>query len=77
MAFRARLSGHWEARTLEFAGQVEELRGRPEAARARFEQSLARYQEIRAVAEAARLADRLGGYGADSAVTPRPGDPGT
>ncbi|MFJ6616870.1 tetratricopeptide repeat protein [Kitasatospora sp. NPDC091335] len=77
VAFRARLSGHWEARTLEFAGQVEELRGRPEAARARFEQSLARYQEIRAVAEAARLADRLGVYGADFVVTPRPGDPGT
>ncbi|MFF4383272.1 ATP-binding protein [Kitasatospora sp. NPDC001547] len=73
--FRARLSAHWEARTLEFAGQVEELRGRPDAARARFEQSMARYREVGAAAEAARLADRLAAYGADSAVTPRPDDP--
>ncbi|MFD5438018.1 tetratricopeptide repeat protein [Kitasatospora sp. NPDC127067] len=73
--FRARLSAHWEARTLEFAGQVEELRGRPDAARARFEQSRARYQEVGAAAEAARLADRLAAYGVDGAVTPCPGEP--
>ncbi|MFJ2190061.1 ATP-binding protein [Kitasatospora sp. NPDC087861] len=74
--FRARLSVHWEARTLEFAGDVEEWRGRPAAARTRFEQSLARYQEVGAAAEAARLAGRLAAYGVDSAVTPRPGDAG-
>ncbi|MFE4972540.1 tetratricopeptide repeat protein [Kitasatospora sp. NPDC056651] len=73
--FRARLSVHWEARTLEFAGQVEERRGRPDVARARFEQSLARYQEARATAEAARLADRLAAYTDDSVVTPRPDVP--
>ncbi|MFI2611389.1 tetratricopeptide repeat protein [Kitasatospora sp. NPDC018619] len=72
--FRARLSAHWEARTLEFAGQVEERRGRPDAARARFEQSMARYQEAGATAEAARLADRLAAYADDSAVT-RPAGP--
>lgn len=70
--FRARLSVHWEARTLEFAGEVEEWRGRPAAARTRFEQSLARYQEVGAAAEAARLAGRLAAYGVDSAVTPDP-----
>ncbi|MFD5464446.1 AAA family ATPase [Kitasatospora sp. NPDC127059] len=69
--FRAGLSAHWEARTLEFAGQVEERRGRPEAARAQFEESLARYREVGATAEAARLADRLAAYAVDSAVTPR------
>ncbi|MFE3875388.1 tetratricopeptide repeat protein [Kitasatospora sp. NPDC059146] len=61
--FRAGLSVHWEARTLEFAGQVEERRGRPEAARTRFEQSRARYQDVGAAAEAARLTDRLAAYG--------------
>ncbi|MFI9360956.1 ATP-binding protein [Kitasatospora sp. NPDC053057] len=73
--FRAGLSAHWEARTLEFAGQVEERRGRPEEARARFEQSLARYRDVGAAVEAARLADRLAAYGIDPGVTPRPGGP--
>ncbi|MBD0691380.1 hypothetical protein BG452_08985 [Streptomyces sp. CBMA123] len=85
--FRARRSAHWEARTLELAGQVEESRGRPEAARARFEQSRARYTQLGAAAEAARLAGRLAAYAVDPAgdpasdpavdpaVTPRPGEP--
>ncbi|MFF2079499.1 tetratricopeptide repeat protein [Kitasatospora sp. NPDC058162] len=74
--FRAGLSVHWEARTLEFAGQVEELRGRPEAARARFEQSRARYQDVGATAEAARLADRLAAYDLATPVPEgRPGGP--
>ncbi|MFJ9776190.1 tetratricopeptide repeat protein [Kitasatospora sp. NPDC101157] len=73
--FRAGLSAHWEARTLEFAGQVEERRGRPDRARARFEQSLARYRDVGAAAEAARLAGRLAAYGVGPGVTPRPGDP--
>ncbi|WP_316520398.1 ATP-binding protein [Kitasatospora brasiliensis] len=75
--FRARLSGHWEARTLEFAGQLEERRGRPDAARARFEESRDRYQALGATAEAARLADRLAAYatGPDTPVTSdRPAD---
>ncbi|RGD58795.1 hypothetical protein DR950_14315 [Kitasatospora xanthocidica] len=73
--FRARLSGHWEARTLEFAGELEERRGRPAAARARFEESLARYRELAATAEAARLADRLAAYDTDSGPPATPDRP--